>query len=501
METLRTPEQLKNPDYNYYLAYVIDPAEKDAKKIETALAQRKNSFTQGTDVQRTLKDLYTEAVKIMTDKALREEEFKNAKKIKLETAEKLIVAIVKGRGVIYKSDLMKIADASGRWLTVDEIEKKIAYLQQQGAKIVDDTKRSLDFLTYDKIERLLKTIGKSDLYDLLSVTQSTSVNTLQNALSTTYNTVTGIMDAKSAAMNQVCGEAKMIFKDENSKKYYDVYLATKDIWAEFALRRSCGIWEVELKEFLHYSERAKNALKTLGITDVDYIEALLAGALNFYRIAVAGGEERRIDLKDCPYCGMAYANNNNPKTCPHCHNPLEIVCWNCGGKVPYTVKNKICPSCGATIDHRDIVDTIVKKDTGGSPALFMEKCIKSYGLAAQYNGVEIVKNIIIKNTVKPAHEEREFGISSANQRTINLRVYENNSLEEEASIDESTQMYETCEISLTPGLPEDAPINIIFDLDDNGILTITAVDLTNNIPLTVTAVRKGEATDKRARLT
>ena len=135
-------------------------------------------------------------------------------------------------------------------------------------------------------------------------------------------------------------------------------------------------------------------------------------------------------------------------------------------------------------------------------------CTKSYGLAAENNGVEIVGNIIFKDAVKPAHQEREFGTSRANQSNISLRVYENNSLEEDATVDESIQMYDSCLIELTPGLPEGAPINIIFDLDGNGVLTITAVDLTNNKPTTVTPVRiGGEAANvgmdaiKRARLT
>ena len=282
MQTLRTPDELNNPEYNYYLAYVIEPVEKDVKKIETSMAQRKNNFTQGTVVQRRLKDLYTEAIKIMTDKDLRDEEFKAAKKFKLETAEKAIVAIVRGRGAIYKSDLIKMSDASSKWFNADEIEKKITYLQQQGAKIIDDTKRSLDFLTYDKIEKLLKTIGKNDLYDLLG--QNNSLSALQNSVTAIYNSVSGKTDPKSTATNQVCGEAKKVFKDDNSKQYYDIFLATKDIWAEFALRRSTGISEMELKEFLDYSERTKKALKT---TDVDYIEVLLAEGLSNFRIAVA----------------------------------------------------------------------------------------------------------------------------------------------------------------------------------------------------------------------
>ena len=120
-----------------------------------------------------------------------------------------------------------------------------------------------------------------------------------------------------------------------------------------------------------------------------------------------------------------------------------------------------------------------------------EACTKSYGLAAQDKGKEIIGNIVFKDTVKPAHEEREFGTSCANQTSINLRVYENESLEADATVDESRQMYESCEVMLTSGLPEGSPIKIIFDLDGNGELIITAIDLTNNIPTTVKPFRIG----------
>ena len=148
------------------------------------------------------------------------------------------------------------------------------------------------------------------------------------------------------------------------------------------------------------------------------------------------------------------------------------------------------------------------QNADGSTTTVIEKCTKSYGVIALVNGVEKVGNIVFKATVKPAHQEREFGTSCANQRNINLRVFENNSLEEDATVAESTEMYESCEVELAPGLPEGAPINIIFDLDGNGVLTITAVDLTNNKPTTVNPKRIGaEAANvgmdaiKKARLT
>ena len=149
------------------------------------------------------------------------------------------------------------------------------------------------------------------------------------------------------------------------------------------------------------------------------------------------------------------------------------------------------------------------QNADGSTTTFIEKCTKSYGVVAlDENDKEMVANIIFKDTEKPAHQEREFGTSVANQSNLNLRVYENNSLEADATIDESTQMYESCLVELTPGLPKGAPINIIFDLDGNGVLTITAIDVNNNKPTTVIPVRiGGEAANvgmdaiKKARLT
>lgn len=353
----RTPEELNNPDYNYYFAYKISPAEKDSKKIEASMATQKNSFTQGSVIQRRLKDLYSEAVNIMNDKALRDKEFQAAKKFKLENAEKAIISIVKGSGTIYKSDLKKMADASGEWLKADEIEKKIEYLVKQGAKLVDDTQRILDFLTYDKIETYLKIIGKSNLYELLGTAQKSPINVLLSAVTTVYNSVSGT-DPKSTAKNQICGEAKKVFKDDNSKKYYDIYLATKDIWEEFKLRRDTGVSEMEHEEFLRHLEKAKDALKALNITDENYIEVLLADGLNSkYRITLVGRKGQGVDLEICPYCGITYAANYNPKNCPHCGNQLEFDCWNCGGKAWKTT----CPSCGAKKDDVACFESVVKK--------------------------------------------------------------------------------------------------------------------------------------------
>jgi len=131
------------------------------------------------------------------------------------------------------------------------------------------------------------------------------------------------------------------------------------------------------------------------------------------------------------------------------------------------------------------------KGRGGETIVVEETCTKSYGLIAKINGKDMVANLIFKNAPKPTREERDFVTSSANQSSINLRVYENTSFDEDVEISDSQQMYEACSVNLTAGLPDEAPIKIIFEIDGSGILTITAIDLTNNKSITVTPIRVG----------
>lgn len=134
---------------------------------------------------------------------------------------------------------------------------------------------------------------------------------------------------------------------------------------------------------------------------------------------------------------------------------------------------------------------IVIKGGGDVETEIIVKCTKSYGLLAVNNGVDVIANIIMKDTEKPTVQTRRFGTSVANQESLNLRVFENNSLEENATVEESTELYENCIVELTPGLPANAPIEITFNLDASGILVITALDVTNNIGKEVRPVRVG----------
>ena len=135
--------------------------------------------------------------------------------------------------------------------------------------------------------------------------------------------------------------------------------------------------------------------------------------------------------------------------------------------------------------------SIVIEGGNGVDTEIVVKCTKSYGLLAVNNGEDVIANIIMKDTEKPTVQTRQFGTASANQSSINLRVFENDSLEMNATVEESIELYENCVVELTPGLPINAPIEITFNLDASGILIITALDVTNNIYKEVRPVRVG----------
>ena len=120
-----------------------------------------------------------------------------------------------------------------------------------------------------------------------------------------------------------------------------------------------------------------------------------------------------------------------------------------------------------------------------------QACTSSFGLLATRAGEEIIANIIIKDTEKPASKTQRFVTSAPNQTNLNLRVFENDERDPIAPVIPEQELYETCVVELEPGLPDRAPIDITFNLSVDGILEIVAVDVTRGKATTVIAQRKG----------
>ncbi len=367
---LRTKEELLLPDYNYYIFFKIEPGEKDVAKIEKAILLERNKWTQGLPIQRRYKELYADVERVMIrdEGGARAQELANAKSVKLKAAVDLVVSMCKNKGRLHKSELEQIVKSESiKWYTLEELEKSVSYLFSQGIKYIDDTQSVIDFRKYEDITKFLLTAKKPSLYALLEVEKTTPLGQIADSLKEVYskNRAVASKNAQGAAIDKILGIAKDIFASEQNKTKYDNYLAIKeDVWDQFELRKSHGIKEISMDEFYAYAEVMRSALKL----SIDEVEKQLAAGLKYYQLIVVGSEETLakdengvdISLEICPYpeCGKAYRvfKGKDVKSCPHCGKALEIICWNCGGKMPYTTKNKTCPTCASTFQSKTLFD-------------------------------------------------------------------------------------------------------------------------------------------------
>ncbi len=106
---------------------------------------------------------------------------------------------------------------------------------------------------------------------------------------------------------------------------------------------------------------------------------------------------------------------------------------------------------------------------------------KSYALKVLVDGQKKCCNMIIKN-VKMENGfisvTKQFGTAEADQETAELVVYESDFTSEYYEVDEDFNLG-TASLELLGNLPAGAPIQVIFTLNNEGILEVTGIDMTN----------------------
>ncbi|MDO4587992.1 MAG: Hsp70 family protein [Planctomycetia bacterium] len=104
---------------------------------------------------------------------------------------------------------------------------------------------------------------------------------------------------------------------------------------------------------------------------------------------------------------------------------------------------------------------------------------KSYGIKALKGDTEIIRNLITKQTNVPATGSQIFKTAQANAIEIDLIVYANNNSESDVPLDMGEEIGNAV-FKLPQNLPDRSPIEITFNLSDEGKLSMTAVDQTFN---------------------
>lgn len=365
----RTAEELKDPQYNYYIAFGLEIDETNPKQLEQTIKTVLGNPS-GTNIRlRRLLEIKDDILKTMVEDAkydektgqytpktgARKEEKERAIEFKLEEAVEVIqdMCSKSGRDFILLSDLDNIRAKSKRYFTIDELKKRIAYLQNQGIKLIDNVDKTMPFAEYQKVEDNLKIIGKKNLYDFLGVSPNESAAGIKTANDRAYSDGTKTNDLKrKQAVSGLNASVKtlLLSADAKYRTNYDNYLKLKDgVWSKFELRKTYGL-NLSIDE---YEEFVQLVIDSLGVK-VDEAERIIFVGCNYYRIFIAGLEDvTKVKFDTCPYCNKIYKKGE--KSCPHCGKPLEIICWNCHGKMAYSKTNKTCPSCGATPQAQEIL--------------------------------------------------------------------------------------------------------------------------------------------------
>ncbi|MBW6518050.1 MAG: Hsp70 family protein [ANME-2 cluster archaeon] len=107
---------------------------------------------------------------------------------------------------------------------------------------------------------------------------------------------------------------------------------------------------------------------------------------------------------------------------------------------------------------------------------------KSFGIEAIVNSERKCRNIIFKNnpiTDGAITVSQTFRTMGENMETMEINVYENDFMEEYFDIDENYKIG-TAILELPGNLPDGAPIEVTFSLNNEGILEVTGKDITSN---------------------
>lgn len=366
----RLPDELQNPELNYYIAFDIEPTETNIKKIEEALNKKRSTFARTvTPITTRLNELKDDIDKIMLEDAVltdnngtkeyvvksggRKIESDNAKKFFAERAIEMAKSICRS-GFIEDSKIAEIAKRF--YVTEKEVLDGIDSLLSQGVKLIKTAgaKREVAFSNFKKIESFLKTLGKKNLYDFSELPESSPTKALYDKQEEIYSVFSKkANDAKGKAAMDLSGIGKVVFKSDTARKEYDIYYKTKtNVWDLLSTFADSGLKTINDKIFIECLESFRNQA---GLS-ADEAEKELYAYLDNFRLSREHADKIRIEV--CPYddCGKSYVYHDGIKSCPNCGKPLEIKCWNCGEVALFVSKTEPCAKCGITAQNKTEFD-------------------------------------------------------------------------------------------------------------------------------------------------
>lgn len=255
---VRTEKEINNPrEFNYYLAFKIDPAEKDVHKIEEHLKKFKMSLAQGSPLQRRYIALWQDIMNVMVNDmgydsksdsycvpGARARELAAARKYRLDTAARALK-------LAYGDKLLRSAFRGLTpcdkfvWYSRTELEEAVKAL---GVTVLDDESLPIDLVRYNDVDSLLRIAGRESLYDLLNANANDTCEVLCAAANNVYRAIEKRTSPEGVAVESLVGHVKRIFSSDEKKAKYDLFLASKErVWDEMKAVSDGGCRVVSVK--------------------------------------------------------------------------------------------------------------------------------------------------------------------------------------------------------------------------------------------------------------
>lgn len=432
----RTPEELKNSELNYYIAFGIEPTETDIKKIKEALIKKRNTFKNDVNaINLRLQELQDDIDKVMLEDAVLTDNSDGSKSYALKSGGRKAEADCAKMFYANRAiDMAKSICRSGfiEEFKISEIAKKffvtekvvldgIDSLLKQGVKLIKSVKREVAFGNFKNIESPLKKLGKRNLYDFSELPENSSTKELFEKQEEIYNvSLKKSNDSKGKASIELSGIGKAVFKSDSARREYDTYYKTKtDVWDVLSDLRDSGIKTINDKIFIECFEAFKNKA---GLSP-DEAEKELHAYLEYFKIAREHANKIKIEV--CPYddCGKSYVYREGIKSCPNCGKSLEVKCWNCGGVSLFISKTQPCAKCGITVKNKIDFDKAQQNfssllKTSGVSEIDLEKSLNA--MENVYPTYGMIPDSVIARSISAAEKQiEEFKAKQAAKNVIN----------------------------------------------------------------------------------
>lgn len=349
---------------NYFILLELpfDPPENDEKKIEDAIAKKKQQWSKdSTNPVKKTKALenisrINEITGVMLDSAKRLAEAADAKKIKLSKSRELDrrLGLYAAKGdELSDRDLKTLIKDFGQFGYSEQEIRELFNKKAGGSDKGIDLTNVLSKSQANNVKNQMQALGMKDstLYEVLNMAPNSTCDQLRATADAMKKKelAKGGKTARGNAIQALCGLCSIIFKDEESREKYDNYVnitkygVVNDAVDEIALSNSRKI-EPKMKESL------------IDIAVKEYHVSVSDASVYINNYCSYMGYSLPDNKIVCGLCGAE--NPAGSTNCTGCGKALIIICPSCSSQNNNSAKT--CAKCGFDLTKMDEAVSLLK---------------------------------------------------------------------------------------------------------------------------------------------